>query len=102
MTDYIVKSDDSEYYVYISKTEGWSLTGCAEIAHEFQTFEDAEDMAKELNNNPLFKNYQMRVESVAAVGVAQQSGQPMSLVGALMVLKLKRIFMLNRLSYLRA
>ncbi|GAX47286.1 hypothetical protein [Pseudolactococcus reticulitermitis] len=64
MTEYIVRSDDSEWYVYISKTEGWSLTVCAEIAHKFPTIENAEKMAKELNDNPLFKNYRMRVEAL--------------------------------------
>ena len=62
MTDYIVKSDDSKWYVYISKTEGWSLTGCAEIAHKFGNIESAEKMAEEINHNHLFEKHQMRVE----------------------------------------
>ncbi len=37
MTEYIVKSDDSEWYVYLSQIDGMSLIGCAEIAHKFQT-----------------------------------------------------------------
>lgn len=41
MTEYIVKSDDSEWYVYLSQIDGMSLTGCAEIAHKFQTIDDA-------------------------------------------------------------
>ena len=74
MTEYIVKSDDSEWYVYLSQIDGMSLTGCAEIAHKFQTIDDAENMAKELNNNPLFKKYQMRVESVVPVGDRRKHG----------------------------
>lgn len=64
MTEYIVKSDDSEWYVYISKNEGWSLTGCAEIAHKFGDIEAAEKMADEINHNNLFKSYHMSAVAV--------------------------------------
>ena len=61
---FIVRSSNKEWYVYISKTEGLSLTGCAEIAYKFLVMEDAEEKAKEINNNPLFKNYKMEVEVI--------------------------------------
>ena len=64
MKKYIVRSNDKNWYVHISKTEGLSLTGCAEIAYKFSGIEDAEEKAKEINDNPLFKNYKMEVEVI--------------------------------------
>lgn len=61
---YIVRSSNKDWYVHISKTEGLSLTGCAEIAYKFSGIEDAEEKAKEINDNPLFKNYKMEVEGI--------------------------------------
>ena len=61
---YIVRSIDKYWYVHISKSEGLSLTGCDEIAYKFSGIEDAEEKAKEINDNPLFKNYKMEVEVI--------------------------------------
>ena len=49
MKKYIVRSNNKDWYVHISKTEGLSLTGCAEIAYKFSGIEDAEEKAKEIN-----------------------------------------------------
>lgn len=62
--NYIVRSNDKDWYVHFSKTEGLSLTGCAEIAYKFAGIEDAEEKVREINNNPLFKNYKMEVEVI--------------------------------------
>ena len=65
MTQYIVRSFDSEWFVYLSKSDGMSLTGCLEIAHKFQTIEDAEEMVNEINTNSVFKKHKMQVERVS-------------------------------------